>query len=250
MGSVVLLNKNPFTIVTPHQDNESRVSGYSSDEQISPDAFVLDKDLNLHTLVEICRKSSDAKVFLLYIYGGAVINHPNRLGGIWCPDTFEDLHIFRYIYYKYKNAPVHFIPVACTPIYSCQYYGFEKRVFLDEADNSEKFKENAKAFVEKNEAIVASGLIATNTYYDLRFRLLFNRSKKWQPGRGYGTIYPWQGKFRAKGETQKYGTPTLWLLNSKGIILDKPFWGNIYHGEPYQIRYTISDVDKAIQNHL
>lgn len=250
MGSAILLNNNPVNLFSKYQENDFHKSSYSVGEQISPDAFVLDKELKPLTLLGLCKKSSAAKVILLYIYGGGMIKHQNRLGGIWCPDTFEDLHILRFTYYKYKKAQVHFIPVACPPVYSSQYYGFEKRVFLDEAENSKKYKENAKAFVAKTEEIVESGLIPTETFYDLRFRLLFNWSKKWKPGKGYGTIYSWQGKFRDHEENQKYGTPTLWLLNSEGIILNKPFSGNIYHSEPFRINYTVSDVDKAIERHL
>jgi hypothetical protein len=229
LGSAALLTKNPVTLFGATQDAGWLESGILPGEQIPSEAFVQDKDLNPRTLIDLCQNNPDAKVIVLYIYGGAVLKHPKRLGGIWCPDSFEDLYILRFTYHKYKKAPVTFLPVACPPIYSSQYYGYEERVFLDEDEDSEKFKQSARAFIEKNEEIVASGLIPTETFYDVRFRLLFNRSEKWQPGEGYGTIYPWQGKFKPRAETQKYGTPTLWLLNREGVVLDQPFWGNMYH---------------------
>ncbi|MFQ5676599.1 MAG: hypothetical protein ACE5G1_11925, partial [bacterium] len=81
-----------------------------------------------------------------------------------------------------------------------------------------------------------------------RFRLLFNRRDDLQPGAGYGEVYDWQGKFRAPDETQKYGTPTIWLLDSKGTVLQQPFHGNIYQDQ--ELNYTVLEVDKAIQKHL
>ncbi|MFQ5823929.1 MAG: hypothetical protein ACE5JB_07735 [bacterium] len=249
MGSLILLNKKPFINISLPQNNKYHNSEYTPGGQISSKAFVLDKDLNKHNLIDLC-KALDSKVIFLYIYGGAVVNDSRRLGNIWCPDSFEDMHIIRFVHSKYKEAEVKLIPVACPPIYSSQNYGFEKRVFLDHSESSKKFTESSKAFIEKTEDITHSGLIPIDTYYDLRFRLLFNRRKNLQPGKDYGNIFEWQGQFRGPGDNQKYGTPTLWLLNSKGTILEKPFWGNIYHSEPYRIRYTILDVDKAIQRYL
>ncbi|MFQ6115902.1 MAG: hypothetical protein ACE5NG_17720, partial [bacterium] len=164
--------------------------------------------------------------------------------------SFEDLHIMRFVQSKYNETDVKVVPVACPPVYSSHYYGFEKRVFLDEPDGSKKFTENVTAFIEKTEDVVRTGLVPAETYYDLRLRLLFNQRKDLQPHKNYGVIFNWQGKFRGPGEHQKYGTPTLWLLNSQGMVLEEPFWGNIYHQEPYSIRYTILDVDKAIQRYV
>jgi thiol-disulfide isomerase/thioredoxin len=249
MGSLTLLDNIPSQVLASTQDDKSHDSHYKPGRQISSEAFVTDKYQQKHRLIDLC-KSSDAKVVFLYIFGGAVLDRSNRLGNIWCPDSFEDMHTLRFVESKYKDNQVKVLPVACPPVYSSQYYGFGQRVFLDEPESSKKFNESTTAFVEKTEEIVQSGLIPTETYYDLRFRLLFNRRENLLPSKNYGTIFNWQGKFRALGEKQKYGTPTSWLLNSRGIILEEPFWGNIYHSEPYQIRYTILDVDKAIQRHL
>lgn len=249
MGGFILLNKTPFKGFSLPQDEKCRNSEYTPGDQISSEAFVIDKDLKKHRLVDLC-KASDAKVIFLYIFGGAVLEHSNRLGNIWCPDSFEDMHIMRFVQSKYKETEVKVIPVACPPVYSSQYYGFGARVFLDEPENSERLKESTTAFIEKTEEIVRGGLIPVETYYDLRFRLLFNRKENLQPGKDYGTIFSWQGKFRGPGEHQKYGTPTLWLLNVQGVILEQPFWGNIYHYRPHNIRYTILDVDKAIRRYV
>jgi hypothetical protein len=66
-------------------------------------------------------------------------------------------------------------------------------------------------------------------------------------GDGYGSVYDWQGRFRASSDSQKYGTPTIWLLDRNGTVLAKPFYGNLYHERPFEIKYSDIDVDKAIQ---
>jgi hypothetical protein len=249
LSAAWLVSRNPMALAVL-QDNNSTACTYSPGQTIAADAFVVDKNLKPHTLLELCQKIADAKVNVLYIYGGGAHTRENRLGGIWCPDSFEDLHIIRYIHQKFDDSQVQIIPVACPPIYSSQHYGFAQRVFLDEPDDSPKFNESVKQFMESTEKVVAAKYLPVETYYDLRFRLLFNPREDLKPGAGYGTIHPWQGCFRASGETQKYGTPTIWLLNAKGVVLHEPFGGNIYHAEPFAIRYTILDLDKAIQRHV
>ncbi|MFQ5486380.1 MAG: hypothetical protein ACE5DO_13750, partial [Desulfobacterales bacterium] len=187
---------------------------------------------------------------LLYIFGGGSYKRKDRLGGIWCPDSFEDLHIIRFLHQKYPAAQVQIIPVACPPVYASQLYGFEKGVFLNEPENSNTYQESVKDFIESTEKIIQNKYLPVDTYYDHRFRLLFNGREDLKPANAYGTIYEWQGSFKSVTEDQKYGTPTAWLLNSKGVVLEPPFWGNLYHSRPYTIRYTISDIDTAIQAHL
>lgn len=228
-------------------EDDGHVS-YAVGDQISPDIFISDKELNKLKLMEICHHA-EARVNVLYIYGGGAYKK-NRIGGIWCRDSFEDFHVMRYIFQKYDDTEVQIIPVACPPVYASHFYGFDRRVFLDEPDVSPRFKENAKAFVESTESVVQNEFIPVDTYYDFGNRLLFNRRKDLKAGPGYGPVHSWQGKFRSNHEMQKYGTPTIWLLNRKGVILEDPFWGNLYHTDPYLIRYTVVDVDNAIQKNL
>lgn len=229
--------------------SHSKDKPYKPGQRINPEAFVRDKKLQKHKFIDIC-KMMESKVIVLYIYGGGVREHPSRLAGIWCPDSYEDSHIIRYLHVKYKPSEVRLLLVACPPVYSSQYYGYPARVFLDEPDDSPIFKENVQAFINSTEKIIEEGYIPTSTYYDIRFRLLFNRKEKYLPGEGYGPIYSWQGTFRTAHESQTYGTPTIWLLNRDGLILNEPFSGNLYHSEPYTIRYTIKDVDEAVQRNL
>ena len=96
---------------------------------------------------------------ILTFYGGGAMENKERVGGLWCPDSFEDL----------------------------------------------------------------------------------------KPGEGYGPVHDWQGRFRVSADSQKYGTPTFWLLDKNGTVLAKPFYGNLYHEKPFEIKYSVIEVDKVIQ---
>ncbi|RMF57625.1 MAG: hypothetical protein D6743_18740 [Calditrichaeota bacterium] len=249
LGSTAFLNAVPLsTFSTP--GGERRDGGsYKPGEKISQEAFVSDKQLNHHKIVDLCQADPEAALNLLYIYGGGALSNSERLGGIWCPDSFEDLYVVRFVHLKYPSE-VQIIPVACPPVYSSQYYGLEERVFLDEPADSEKFKKAVQRFIASTEKVVSGRLLPVETYYDFRFRLLFNRREDLLPDKNYGTIYPWQGKFRAEDETQKYGTPTIWLLDRDGVVLTEPFHGNFYHSDPFELSYSAVDVDQAIQQFL
>ena len=232
---------------SPAQEN-SEYSSYKPGDPISPDAFVLDKDLNPHKLLDLI-KDSGAQVTMLYIYGGGAMNKPDKLGGIWCRDSFEDSYVLRFIHEKYaESSDVKILSVASAPVYSTKSYDLADRVLLDEPDDSGAFKEARQIFIDSTEDVVFEKIIPSETYYDVRLRLLFNRREDLQPGEGYGQIHDWQGKFRAPGETQKYGTPTIWLLDADGVVLEEAFHGNIYQDQ--ELRYTVLEVDKAIQKHL
>ncbi len=248
IGGAYFLNALPFNFKFP--EGGSPTASLSVGETAPAAAFVSDKNLNRHTILELCARQPQAKVNLLYIYGGRVPKSEDRLGGIWCVDSFEDLHIPRFLHLKYQPEQLRIIPIACPPVYSSHNYGFEARVFLDEPDDSKKFQESAAAFIDLTEKLFVEGYVPVPSYYDLRLRLLFNRREDLRPGEGYGAVHEWQGTFRGSGESQRYGTPTIWLLDSRGKVLAQPFFGNLYHSDPYEIRYTIVDVDRAIQQNL
>lgn len=250
MGGAWMLKAFPSLPLHFLNQEEAPNASLSPGDLAPAAAFVFDKSQQPYTIRQLCAREPAAKITLLYIFGGRVPKPNDRLGGIWCVDSFEDLHILRYLNLKYDSSQLRILPVACAPVYSSQNYGFEPRVFLDEPDDSPKFKESAAAFVKHTEKLFVEGYLPVPSYYDVRYRLLFNRREDLQPGAGYGPIYDWQGKFRGKGETQRYGTPTIWLLNSNGKVLSEPFWGNLYHSEPFEIRYTIVDVDRAVEQNL
>lgn len=250
LSTAIFFNRRPFNATPFTLSHNSGHSNYQPNDEISKNAFVQSRDLEEHTLVDLCREDPEPKINMLYICGGGANGHRDRLGDIWCPDTFEDLHTLRFVHEKYEASDVRIIPVACPPVYSSHYYGFDRKVFLDESDDSPKFRESVQTFIESTEEVVGRKYLPVQTYYDLRFRLLFNIRQDLRPGDSYGPIYDWQGKFRGANETQKYGTPSIWLLDSRGRVLEKPFWGNVYHSKPFEIRYTVLDLDKAIKRNL
>jgi len=233
----------------PFSRDEHGVRSYQPGDIISKDVFVLDSDLQRYPLLDLVRERDSARVIVLYLFGGGSMRK-QKMGGIWCRDSFEDLQIPRYLHLKYNNELVKLLPVAVAPVYSTQYYGLPERVFLDEPDDSELFRESAMEFIDSTEQAAFDGFIPMEPYFDVRNRLLFNRREDLAPGEGYGPVYPWQGKFRAEGERQKYGVPTIWLLNGEGEVLEPPFHGNLYHSDPYDIAYTILDIDAVIMKHL
>jgi len=250
-GTVSLLRKQvPMGLASPAEPGWPDNITYKVGERIAPEAFVVDAEQRRQAIMDVILGNTTAVVNVLYIFGGGSLANKERLGGIWCPDSFEDLQILRYLQRKYEFAEVQIIPVACAPVYSSEYYGLEKRIFLDEPDDSEEFQAAAAQFIESTKNAVDAGYIPLPPYFDLRFRLLFNPSEKWAPAAGYGEIADWQGRFRAEDETQKYGVPTIWMLDSEGVVLERPFHGNVYHSEPYEINYTVIDIDRAVQKHL
>ena len=245
--SLPVLSLAPVRVLAASEDQGHRA--YRPGERISPEVFVQDKSLNAQKILALCQEGG-APVNVLYIYGGGAYKRKSKLGELWCRDSFEDLYVLRYLHEKYESRKVRLIPVACPPVYASRYYGFKPRVFLDEPDDSPTFQQAAKDFIASTEKAVARRYVPVETYYDLRYRLLFNRRRDLKPGPGYGPVYSWQGKFRSDRETQKYGTPTIWLLDARGTILRPPFHGNLYHAEPFHIEYTVLDLDRAVQQYL
>ncbi len=223
---------------------------YQAGDTISPEVFVSDKNQARHSLLSILKNNSPNTVNVLFIFGGGAMGHDSP-GGIWCPDSFEDLNIIRTLKDAYRNTRVGFVFVACAPVFHSKYLGFSDLLFLDLPDDSVEFKNAVKLFIDSTQAAVENGIIPQQPYYDFRLRLMMDRSPGNSPTAG--TIYDWQGRFRDPNEKQKYGTPNIWLLDKMGKILTPPFRDNMYHpkpGDSFQISYTVSDVDHAIRQQL
>jgi len=250
-GAGAAFLKMPVHLYGAVDDGED-VSGktYTIGEKISADAFVLNKELEKKKLLSLVQENKEAFVHVLYIFGGGAMAKEDKLGQIWCRDSFEDLQVLRFIQTKYEEYGVSMIPVALAPVYSTQHYGFDAGVLMNEADDSKKFQDAAASFVNSTQQSYEAGFIPVQPYFDLRNRLLLNPAEDLKPGEDYGKIHAWQGRFRAENETQKYGVPTIWLLNAEGVILEGPFYGNYYHSDPYTINYTLVDIDKAIEKYL
>jgi hypothetical protein len=88
-------------------------------------------------------------------------------------------------------------------------------------------------------------------FYDNQFDFLISQEQRGLRSK----IHPaqqWHGAFRAENETQHYGVPNLWLVDSTGKIIAEPFRGNVYrpHGGSISINYTLRDVVEVIETQL
>jgi len=220
---------------------------YVPGDVVDGDTFFLDAGLKPVKLLDAIKRGS--KSVVLTIIGGAYLAAPDRHGGIWCEDTLYDFGNLKAVVNLGSGKGVQFICLACPPVYSDKY-GWAKGVFLDGPDDSRKYLEAAGQFVERTEALRKDGTIPVDTvYYDIRFRLLWN-AKEHTVGPSYGTVYPWQGKFKWHKDSQRYGTPCIWFLDERGKVLREPFYGNNYASVPPRILYTYWELESALQESL
>lgn len=232
-----------FLSITAYAETD-KFQHYQAGDTISSETFVHDKaggQIRIKDLV------SDNKLSILYLFGGGAMGLENKTGGLWCTDSYEDSHILRTLYAKYKGQDIGFIPVAFPAVFHTHYMNHPKKVFLNANNGSEEFVAATNAFVESTWSAHEQGIIPMEPYFDLRFRLLRARDDRFGPVEN-----SWEGAFRKPGETQTYGVPSFWLVDKTGKILAAPFRGNIYHGLPetYSIAYTLKEVDQQIQSLL
>ena len=83
-------------------------------------------------------------------------------------------------------------------------------------------------------------------YYDPRFRLLFNFHEMKTTSDYTDNDITWLGTCKPCGDSQRYSTPTIWLLSPEGTVLHEPFFGNRFAENRLEIKFTVRDVDKAI----
>ena len=214
---------------------------YDSGDTLSPEIVIHNQNGEKLPLVDLV---SDNKLTVLYLFGGGAMGIENKTGGLWCTDSYEDSHILRTLYAKYKDQDIGFIPIAFPAVFHTHYMNHPENVFIDAADDSDSFKQAVTDFVDSTWAAYESGIIPVEPFFDYRFRMLRDRTEAYGPKDSY-----WAGAFRKPDETQMYGVPSYWLIDQGGKILAAPFRGNIYHGLPetYSIAYTLKDVDDKIQ---
>jgi hypothetical protein len=222
-------------------------ANYGPGDVISAEAFVTDRegqDVTLRSLLA----ASDHRINVLYIFGGGDLGS-GKPGHLWCPESFEDIHILRTLVGKYADADVNFIAVAEVPVYHSQQLGAPVGVFFNEPDDSPTFAEAQAAFVASTMAAFDDGIVPVEPYFDLRFRLNMKRTPGLMPGDPFGPVADWMGAFRDPADTQLYGVPSLWFLSNDGEILADVYRGNVYHphGTDVSIQYTFADVDATLQ---
>ena len=237
------------TPLFPFPRQQARPDCYRPGERVDPAVFFFDRRLQSVMLAD--RVEEYSKVLCLVIFGGAHAKKPaDKRGQLWCVDSSDDLAIHRTLYFNYADRGVTFVPVATPPVYSGNAYGYREEVFLVESEDSAAYQNAVRDFVEKTEVLKEDGTVPFDTlFYDPRFRLLDNANEH-RHVPAYGPVYPWQGRFKWYQDGQRYGTPTIWLLDRHLLVLGEPFWGNVYEGVPVQINYTVRDVIEALERAL
>ncbi len=223
-------------------ESEKAATCYATGDSVDRSVFVLDSERREVPLLGLVRK--DTRLLYLLIFGGAL---GEKDAGLWCGDSRSDLGIHAAMLRKFAAVGVRFVPVATPPVYAETRHGYQTGTFLAAAESSTAHVEAARGFVERTEALRASGTLPfSELFYDPRFRLLDN-SGRFPHVAAYGAVHSWQGRFKACGDAQRHGTPTLWLLGPDGRVLHEPFYGNVYERGEEKIRYREADVVSAIE---
>lgn len=222
---------------------------YRPGDRVDEEIFFLDAAQRPATLAS--QVNEETRVLYLNIFGGAYAQKPpDKRGGLWCSDSVDDFSVQRSIYLNYADKGVTFVPLATPPVYSSERYGYAKDVFLVEPEDSPAYRKAVAEFIEKTEALKADGSVPFDViFYDPRFRLLDN-PREHQHVPAYGKVYPWQGRFKWHEDQQRYGTPTIWLLDRELKVIREPFYGNVYEGVPLEIKYTVRDIVGALEQAL
>ncbi len=223
---------------------------YQLGSRISSQVVVSDK-LGVEQRLTDLVATSQAKISVVFIFGGGALGHERaaKSGGLWCSNSFEDLHIVRSLHKFYENK-VGIIPIAVPPAHHSHWLGFEKGVFFTGSENA-SYQKAIASFVDSTQASIDQGTIPVQPFYDSGFNLLAD-GETITLRRELSLVPSWAGAFRSKNEAQEYDVPNLWLVDPTGKIVAEPFRGDIYrpHAGEISIRYTLKDVIAAIDTYL
>jgi hypothetical protein len=184
------------------------------------------------------------RVVYLVLFGGA---HGARDGAVWCGDSERDMPLHRDVLRRFARRGVLGLGIAVPPAYSDRH-GYPDGAFRA-APGSEAFREAAARFVARTESLRSKGGLPFEVVaYDPGFRLLDNprAGARDEPA----AAPPWQGRFKACGDRQRHGTPTLWLVDGGLRVLHEPFFGNVHDHDAPTIRYRAQDVVDAVEQAL
>lgn len=223
---------------------------YQQGSQIDIGVELIDIDGQAVGLLDLLKRGGK-DINVVYIFGGGAMGRAKSPGGIWCPDSFEDLHILRSLVSRYSSQ-VNFIPIGVPAVYHTKSLGFSERALLDYPIDSEAYREAESAYIDSTQLAFNNGIIPVQPYFDPRFRLVMSTHTQESLSDAYGAIPRWQGAFRAENETQHYGVPHFWILDKSGKVLTQPFRGNVYHphGSAVNINYTLNDMVSVIDELL
>lgn len=201
-----------------------------------------DTDVRFQALKEISLESlllEGPPISVLVFFGGA---HGSE-DRLWCGDSQNEIALWRRLASAFSPDTARVLGIACPPAYGNSGYGKARSRFLDEPEGSNKpFLAVHEFFTKRTqEMLQKAGDPFAELLFDLRFRMLLNRGEELPRGRA---VRDWEGYFKAPGDRQTYGLPTIWILSRDGEAMCEPFWGNNY---PDKIRYRYEDVAEAIE---
>ena len=221
---------------------------YDAGSQIGQQVSVLNDQGDSLSLRQIIQERGKA-VNIVFIFGGGAMGHEKGKdrGGLWCPDSYEELHIIRSLKSAYAKQ-VGFFPIAVPPAHHTQYLGSSKGIFLQSDRGGEEYQTAVSGFIDSTQEAVTAGTIPYQTFYDAGYNFMVSE----QVLASRESRQDWHGAFRAANEAQTYGVPSIWIVDDEGRVLQPPFRGNIYHdhGEGILINYTLSDVVRALESEL
>src|SRR5213592_4353810 len=119
-------------------------SCYMPGDMVDPETFFLDAQQKPVKVLEAIRAGT--KVLVLVIFGGAYLTTTDKHGGIWCEDSLDEFANLKAAGNKWKDSGIQLIAVACPPVFSDKY-GYEPSVFLDETEDSPKYRRALEQFV-------------------------------------------------------------------------------------------------------
>ena len=222
-------------------------AGHQVGDAVDPATEVVDSRFEPHPLLELF--APETKVVVLVLFGGGAVD-PDPPGELWCEDSQAELSGMRDLVDKFSGQPVQFLGIAFPAVYSSEKHGYDADVFIGVPEEDPAYQAASRKLVEATEALRAAGKLPYDQgYYDPRFLLLSNPEYE-TAGRREGALPEWAGRFKADQDRQKYGLPTVWLLDSSGVVLDQALTGNIYGDDPPTIRYTMADLEQAIRHQL
>lgn len=224
---------------------------YQQGSLINPAVTIQDSSGAQRHLLEIVR-SQEKALSVIYLFGGGAMGAKSIKRGIWCQDSFEDLHILRTLVNSFSEE-VTFIAIASPPVFHTGQMGFQDRALLDFPRDSETYQAAYKAFIASTQLAVDRGLIPMEPYLDMGFQLLMSDTQQASLNENYGSVPVWQGVFRAPNEEQMYGVPAFWIVDKHGKVLEQPLRGNIYHphgDDVMRLNYSLTDLVEAIHKHL
>lgn len=238
-----------FALPSPQDPAPTQPLSYRPGESIAPEVYVYDRAGRKQRLMGLATPAT--KVIYLLLFGGPTFNSEHSQGGLWCEDTFNDMPISNYLYLKYRERGVTFVPVACPPVYHAKTFGYFGNPLLSLPEGTPQWHDALAAFANAAHALQNNHVIPfEQVYFDPKFRLLFNYER-------LGDLPPlpeaapaWTGKFKPCGDRQCYSTPTIWLLSRTGEVLHEPFAGNRYAPSEQRLRYTARDIENVLTKAL